>query len=318
MNNLIVFSQSLEVVLNAWLDAKSKRSNSAKTLKAYKETIYSFISVLHSRGLGLDSDASMIALVAQAWAGTSTSSIRTEVSPATYNVRLAILSSFYLYAKKTQLYRGDNPIDYVERRKVQAYARAVPLTKEDLEKRLEAIDRSTLQGKRDYALLCLAFSTGRRASELAGLRYGDINLQSEGVTIEWRTKGGKVIRDELGTATATSLFSYLQGAYTNTPLEATSPIWLAFSRNQSKGSAISTHAIADIYSKYLGTSKVHTSRHTFAHEMESIGAKVTEIQARLGHESIATTGQYLKSMGSAVNPYIHTLERHFGITGKTV
>jgi integrase len=115
-------------------------------------------------------------------------------------------------------------------------------------------------------------------------------------------------------ATQASLLSYIHNAYTDKPLEAYAPIWLAYSRNSYKGGAISTQAIADIFAKYMGTSKVHTSRHTFAHEMEAIGAKVTEIQARLGHENIATTGRYLKAVASARNPYIHKLERHFGIT----
>ncbi len=48
--------------------------------------------------------------------------------------------------------------------------------------------------------------------------------------------------------------------------------------------------------------------------MEDAGAKVSEIQSRLGHASLAATSRYLAALGSAENPYAATLENLFGIT----
>ena len=61
--------------------------------------------------------------------------------------------------------------------------------------------------------------------------------------------------------------------------------------------------IGDTCQRRIGTHQVHTLRHTFAHQMEDRGAKVNEIQARLGHESLATTGRYLAKLRSEENPY---------------
>jgi len=86
------------------------------------------------------------------------------VSPATYNQRLAVLSSFYRYAKKLGLLTGENPIDRVARRGVQAYASAVPIDKAALRQRLKAIARTDGAGQRDYAMLAIYVNTGRRLS----------------------------------------------------------------------------------------------------------------------------------------------------------
>ena len=111
---------------------------------------------------------------------------------------LAALSSFYAYALNQDLLRGVNPFRQVERRKTQRYAGAVPLPYAYIDERLRAIERSTRAGKRDYALITLGLNTGRRLSELAGLRWGHITTLASRIEIVWaRAKGGKVMMDVL-------------------------------------------------------------------------------------------------------------------------
>ncbi len=76
---------------------------------------------------------------------------------------------------------------------------------------------------------------------------------------------------------------------------------------------MTTQTIADVCQKHLGTSKVHTLRHTFARAMEDAGAKVSDIQARLGHSSLATTGRYLAALNQADNAHREALAGMFGI-----
>src|SRR5690242_1040779 len=66
-------SSKKELAIVAWLDAKSKRSNSSKTLIAYRDTLASFRETLLAAGLDLDTpDITTLALAAQGWAGQST------------------------------------------------------------------------------------------------------------------------------------------------------------------------------------------------------------------------------------------------------
>ena len=57
----------------------------------------------------------------------------------------------------------------------------------------------------------------------------------------------------------------------------------------------------------------HGLRHTFAHSMEDAGAKLSEIQQRLGHSNAATTSRYLSALRSDENPHGEQLAGMFGI-----
>lgn len=306
----------IELTIVGWLDAKSKRSGSAKTRRAYTDGLRAFRALALSSSIDLDGDAGQLALVAQAWAGQGI------VAPATYNQRLAILSSFYSYAQKHGLL-ASNPIARVERRPVQSYAAATALDYAELKRRLAAIDRSTLAGLRDYALLATGLQVGRRVSELASLRWQHLQVAAPGapggaveqLTILWpRTKGGKSARDQLTRPVSAALLRWLHGFYGAQlgDLPPDAPIWCSLAR-QNRGAPLTTQAIADVCAKQLGTSKVHALRHTFARAMEDAGAKVSEIQARLGHSSLATTGRYLAALRSAENRHADAIVGLFGI-----
>ena len=72
-------------------------------------------------------------------------------------------------------------------------------------------------------------------------------------------------------------------------------------------------ALADVWQKRLGSSKIHATRHTFAHLMEQRGARVSQIQQRLGHASLQTTGIYRAALSAGENPYATVLESKLGI-----
>jgi integrase/recombinase XerC len=184
---------------------------------------------------------------------------------------------------------------------------------------LRQIDRTTLQGKRDYALLAIALQTGRRASELVSLRWQHIKITgrvgAQKIILHFdHCKGGKKKRDALDPDTIAVFLDYLHAVYGPRlmSLEQDAPIWVSFSK-QNYGQAISIHTLTDLCEHYLGTGKIHALRHTFAVEMEKAGAPLSEIQHRLGHENITTTSIYLKAVRSADNPYASRLSARFGI-----
>lgn len=304
---------NLELAAAAWLDAKSKRSGSRKTTHAYTDTLLQFRALLQSRGLDLDDDPRAVALVAQAYAGSSTEG--KAVAPATFNVRLAVLSSFYSFGIKRGLLEGTNPIALVERRPVQGYAHAAGLDAATIRARLAAIDRRSLLGMRDYSLLSVALVTGRRLAEIAALTIADIEQTPAGVILHWRhTKGGKVMADSLPQPVAAALAAYLQARTRSGRLEQNAPVWVRHDRaDPGAQRPLSARGIADICLRRLGTSKVHSLRHTFARSMEQAGAPVSFIQQKLGHSSLQTTTRYLAALQQAENPHAAALVAAFGL-----
>jgi site-specific recombinase XerD len=395
---------SVNLAIAAWLHAKFQRSRSAKTQVTYSAILQAFRSQLLAHGLDLDAadprrvaadrgaDSHMeesiadlgdavaartrtLALAAQAFAAqpAMTRYGARPIAPTTANLRLAAISSFYRYALRHDVLRGGNPVERVERQAVQAYAAARPLAYDELRMRLAEIDLSTPAGIRDYALLLLGLHTGRRVSELAGLRREHIIIRASRVEITWvRCKGGKTMRDELprkgmqGLA-AEALVAWVMRLYgedgETEPLLSPDmldtmhqhvcladmprahpspdgrneqalvwaspagtlgpaagrgrqerPVWISLAtRNGTYGHSLSIRAIALINERRLGASKVHTLRHTFARGLEDAGAKVSEIQARLGHADLGTTGRYLAQLHAGENPHLARLSHLYGL-----
>lgn len=297
----------LDLLAATWLDAKAKRSGSDRTRRAYADGLGAFRTALQGAGLDLDGDPQLLAIAAQGWAGLG------EPAPATFNQRLAILSSFYEFAIKHAVV-ARNPIRLVERRAVGDYAEARALDRDDLASQLAAIDRTTSAGRRDYALIAVYLQTGRRLSEVAALEWRDVRIVGQQIEIHFRRcKGGKVMDDRLPAPVARALLEWLQGHYGQLrDLRTDAPLWPS-SSPRTRGRALSNQAIRDIVQARLGVTKVHSLRHTFAKAMEDAGAKVSDIQARLGHASLDTTGRYLRALKRSENAQAEDLARMFGL-----
>jgi integrase len=106
-------------------------------------------------------------------------------SPYTYNAYYQALCRFFAYAstyeivfrgKPRPLLRGALPTTGI----VRAHGGSVDrsMTEEEITRFFSAIDRSTLVGKRDYALFWTLFVTGRRRMEITNLRRGDLERVS--------------------------------------------------------------------------------------------------------------------------------------------
>ncbi|HXN37767.1 MAG TPA: tyrosine-type recombinase/integrase, partial [Solirubrobacteraceae bacterium] len=107
------------------------------------------------------------------------------------NTRLAAIRSFYRYvamSDPTWLLHCQRILAMPNKRYVK---RTVTfLAADEVAALLAAPDRTTWAGRRDYALLLLAVQTGLRASELVGLRRGDVVL-GIGAHIRCMGKGRK-------------------------------------------------------------------------------------------------------------------------------
>ncbi len=292
---------TIDLARAAWLDAKRGRSGSVRTWRAYADTLDAFRAALQQAGLDLASDPRAVALALQAWCG------RDQPAPTTFNHRRAVIASFYRFAIQRGLLAPGNPAELVERRVAPAYHAARALDPATVRARMTAIDRATLAGQRDYAILAVALATGRRLREIADLRMRHLVFGDNQVTVEFRrTKGGRSMRDTLPPATAQALLAWLAACYAAPPttLPPDAPVWATLRRPLRP---LSARQIENIARQRLDA-PFHALRHTFARAMDALGAPVTVTQARLGHASLATTARYLATLRAADNPYGSAVE----------
>ena len=312
----------LNLLIEEWLLEKYRQTRSMKTRQTYSSILNQYRAALRQQGLDLDREDCLAQLVTTARLLATFSARGKDVAVATSNLRLATLSSFYEFAIRNDLV-SVNPIDKIKRGKAQRYQGAHALEPETVRARLRSIDTSTLDGKRDRALLLTYLQTCRRLSEVAGLLWRDVHIDTQSdahgtaqelVTLTFeRCKGAKVMVDQLPAGISHALLTWLRSYYgEELYLAPDTPLWVALApggRNgRNRGNRMGTQAIADICQKYLGTSKVHATRHTGTFIRLKAGASVQEIKKQLGHDSLATTDYYIEILLQGPDEYATEVE----------
>jgi integrase len=331
----------IEELLLDFVKAKAARSQSQKTAKAYFETMTAFRAYLQERGLDLilytrDEPGwtdythirSKIADCASDFAIRSKKPGKALVAESTRDQRLAILSSFYQYADIRRKVPFSNPITMIERSPIEAYAGAVALPEDHVQAALAKIDRSTLMGLRNYTLLLVLFNTGGRVGQVQRLTRGALYVSpSKVVTIVFRhTKGNKASEQQLDPRVSACLLEYIETLYSRPieQIEASAPLWTILNDIPSpvkdngtllyqKGDPLGYGAIRYLCQQLLGTSKVHTTRHTFSLAMLEAGATNDELQEQLNHSDPKTTQRYARHFKRQKNKHVAAIASRFGL-----
>lgn len=310
--------ERLQMVIIEWLHEKYRQTRSAKTRDTYTTILSQYRAALQQQGLDLDRVDCLAQLVTTARTFSTFSARGKEIAIATSNLRLAVLSSFYEFAQRNDLL-DINPIDKIKRGKTQRYQGAHAIQPEIVQARLRSIDASTLAGKRDRALLLVYLQTCRRLSEVSALLWRDVQIETtekgqEVVTLTFeRCKGNKSMVDRLPAGVSQVLLTWLRTYYAEDyPPVSDAPLWVALAaggRNgKNRGNQLGNQAIGDICQKYLGTSKVHTTRHTGTLIRLKAGATVQDIKKQLGHDSLATTDYYIEILLNEPDAYADQVE----------
>jgi len=216
---------------------------------------------------------------------------------ATRNVRLAALHAFFRYvaaSEPAQLARSQRilhipfkradhrSMDYLEYAELQAV--------------LEAVDRSTAAGRRDYALLATMFNTGARVQEILDLRTCELHLDTP-FQVRLFGKGRKERVCPLWPQTATLLRELCTERQLD--LRAAVPIFV----NQRR-QPLTRFGVCYILGKYLKRAQAtvpslkgkrlhpHSMRHSTAVHLLKSGLDLSTIGQWLGHASVNTTNKY--------------------------
>ena len=210
------------------------------------------------------------------------------------NTRLAAIRSFFRFVAMTDptwLLHCQRVLAMPNKRYVK---RTVTfLDAEEMTALLAAPDRSTWAGRRDHALLLLAVQTGLRASELVGLRCGDMVLGT-GAHIRCMGKGRKERATPLRRETAKLLAGWIGDG------EKSRPLFPSL-----RGEPLSRDALEHLVRKHcltasracpsIGAKRItpHTLRHSTAMDLLHHGVDPAVIALWLGHENVETTQIYI-------------------------
>lgn len=145
---------------------------------------------------------------------------------------------------------------------------------------------------RDKAMVELLYATGVRASELAGLKTTDLNLDIG--YLRCLGKGGRERVIPVGKAAIAATGEYLAELRPRLA-KAFSGDFLLLSRTGRPMSRIEIWRLVKKYAMRAGMPRnltVHTLRHCFATHLLTGGADLRSVQEMLGHVDIATTQIY--------------------------
>ncbi|OHB67797.1 MAG: hypothetical protein A2Y76_14510 [Planctomycetes bacterium RBG_13_60_9] len=164
--------------------------------------------------------------------------------------------------------------------------------KQQVAKLLEAPSPQEPFYLRDKALLELLYATGVRASELAGLRTTDVNLDIG--YLRCFGKGNKERVVPVGKMAIAATLEYLRQLRPKLA-KPQSQAFLLLSRTGRPLSRIEVWRLVKKYAVRAGMPHnvtVHTLRHCFATHLLSGGADLRSVQEMLGHVDIGTTQIY--------------------------
>lgn len=217
------------------------------------------------------------------------------VGPITMQKVIAIMRSFLGFlAASGKIPAGlDRRLDSPRHHRNQRLVRALPW--DNVLSLLRAIDRSTVKGCRDYAMLLLIATYGLRRSEVSSLEIEDI---------QWRVRAIRVARPKVGTPllmpltdeVATALVAYLHhrvGQASERRL---------FLRARAPRGPIQPTAVSDAFDVWTARAGVrvpglggpHTLRHGLAMHLLRQDTPLKTIGDLLGHRSVESTGIYLR------------------------
>jgi integrase/recombinase XerD len=288
---------ALAPTLEAWFTDRliGQRHASPNTVAAYRDTWRLLLGFAQSRTGKQPSRLDIADLDAQL-VGDFLDHLEQERhnSARTRNARLAAVHSFFRYASLRHPEHAllvarvlEIPTKRCEHKDVRY------LDQDEADALVDAPDVSTWTGRRDQAILATAVQTGLRASELTGLRLGDVELAT-GAHVHCTGKGRKERCTPLAKQTVALLRSWMEerGGSADDPLFPTR-----------RGTPLSRSALGCLVAKHTATAAQHCPsirskgptphvlRHTCAMSLLQSGCDSAVIALWLGHENVATTAR---------------------------
>lgn len=272
-----------------FLDAKPK------TIETYSKALKQFIRYIQANNITKPTRADII---------TYREELKRTVKPATVQIYVIAVRLFFKWLHQENLY--PNIAENIKGAKIEKTHKKDALTSHQTKEILAAIDRSTTQGKRDYALFALMVTGGLRTIEISRANIEDIRTMGDSTVLYIHGKGKDEKSDyvKLPAPVEKAIRSYLNSRGKAAPSE---PLFSSTSNNN-QGARMTTRAISGIVKGRLLTAGYNSDRltaHSLRHTAGTLnllnGGTLDETQQLLRHTNINTTMIYLHHIDRAKN-----------------
>lgn len=285
-----VFTGEVGVAMQDFITYKATTfALSKSTQNHYLNTLHGLLTFLSGKEIKSVADINEVYLV----------SFMKSLNPATLptnHSKLGVIKSFFAYLY-TEKILGKDYSDVIQRTNYKSQPKLPSFfSAEDITCIIEKIDRGNPSGKRDYVLVLLAAKLGLRVSDIAQLKFENINWDKGIIEIvQFKTKKeitlpllpeiGNAIVDYLKYARPVSSapYCFLQHIYpfkSITPEDVTNRIALHIRRSG-----------IVLKNRHKGA---HALRHSFATHLLENKTPLPVISEALGHRHTASTMLYLR------------------------
>ena len=270
-------------VLSDWLATK----RSPHTQRCYRLDIENFLADLGTElGKFLSLDRFEAYALVSRYKGEL---IQKGLKSATINRRLAAIKSLVAFSYNCG--HCEFMLEAVKGEKLCAYRDTTGIDPEAFKRVLSAIDRTSLKGIRDYALLMLLWSNALRRSEVSKANIGDFDPAAKTLRIFGKGKGNNSEFVSLGSGTVMAIEAWLEVRGETNPDKA---LFCSVNAGYRDG-RLCTQAIYTVVKERCqsaGITKVmspHRIRHSaITSALEATGGDVRRVQKLSRHSSLNT------------------------------
>ncbi|MCM1524132.1 MAG: site-specific integrase [Ruminococcus sp.] len=169
-------------------------------------------------------------------------------------------------------------------------------TADEVRKLIDSIDFGNPCGKRDYAIVLLIARSGLRASDIADMRFSDIDWENMKI-IKVQKKTGKPIELPLLNDVGDAVIDYLKNARPQSDSDH------IFVKHRPPNDCFGSSAVGAIVRRLMQHSEIklqnrkcgsHALRHSLASRLLECGVPMPVISEILGHSDTASTMTYLR------------------------
>lgn len=255
-----------------------------KSVETYNKALRQFIHFLDRSGITMPGKEDIVAFKNEV--------IAADNSPATVNLYLIAVRRFFLWLEEQGLYA--NVAAGIKGARTSRGFKKGTLTLEQIRIVLKGIDRTTIEGKRNYAIINLLVRTGLRTIELHRANIEDIR-QEAGESLLYIQGKGQESKDSFVLLTEDALRPIREYLNARKERSERKPLFASHS-NRNAGDRLSEQTISRVVKgalRAVGIDEKRLTAHSLRHTAITLsllgGASLQEAQAMARHRDINTT-----------------------------